>query len=87
MITGISARLLLLTILVVMAVEVAIFVPSVAQFRKSFLEERLVRAEIAALTVMAAPGGRADGALQDELLDTADALNIVSPTADPNYIA
>ncbi|MEL6768539.1 MAG: HAMP domain-containing sensor histidine kinase [Pseudomonadota bacterium] len=77
MITGISARLLLLTILVVMAVEVAIFVPSVAQFRKSFLEERLVRAEIAALTVMAAPGGRAGGALQDELLDTADALNIV----------
>ncbi|MEO0429583.1 MAG: HAMP domain-containing sensor histidine kinase [Pseudomonadota bacterium] len=77
MITGISARLLLLTILVVMAVEVAIFVPSVAQFRKSFLEERLVRAEIAALTVMAAPGGRAESALQAELLDTADALNIV----------
>ncbi|MEM9763438.1 MAG: HAMP domain-containing sensor histidine kinase [Pseudomonadota bacterium] len=77
MITGISARLLLLTILVVMAVEVAIFVPSVAQYRKNFLEERLVRAEIAALTVMAAPSGRADDALQDELLDTADALNIV----------
>ncbi|MEO1724049.1 MAG: HAMP domain-containing sensor histidine kinase [Pseudomonadota bacterium] len=77
MITGISARLLLLTILVVMAVEVAIFVPSVAQFRKSFLEERLVRAEIAALTVMAAPGGRAESALQAELLGTADALNIV----------
>ncbi|MEM7498651.1 MAG: HAMP domain-containing sensor histidine kinase [Pseudomonadota bacterium] len=77
MITGISARLLLLTILVVMAVEVAIFVPSVAEFRRSFLEERLVRAEIAALTVMAAPGGQAGAKLQEELLDTADALNIV----------
>ncbi|MEM6679813.1 MAG: ATP-binding protein [Pseudomonadota bacterium] len=77
MITGISARLLLLTILVVMVVEVVIFVPSVAQYRKNFLEERLVRAEIAALTVMAAPSGQADEALQRELLDTADALNIV----------
>ncbi|MEM8819890.1 MAG: HAMP domain-containing sensor histidine kinase, partial [Pseudomonadota bacterium] len=77
MITGISARLLLLTIFVVMIVEVAIFVPSIAQFRKNFLEERLVRAEIAALTIMAAPGGLASPELEAELLGTADALNIV----------
>ncbi|MEM6973815.1 MAG: HAMP domain-containing sensor histidine kinase [Pseudomonadota bacterium] len=57
MFSSISARLLVVTVVIVMVVEIAIFVPSIANFRKQFLEERLVRAEIAALTVMTAPGG------------------------------
>jgi len=42
--SGLSGRLLILTILVVMLVEVAIFVPSVARFRADYLAERVVRA-------------------------------------------
>ena len=55
--SGLSGRLLILTILVVMLVEVAIFVPSVARFRADYLTERVVRAQIASLSVLAAPDG------------------------------
>ena len=55
---SLSGRLLIVTIAVVMLAEIAIFVPSVAQFRQSYLLERVHRAEIAALTVVAAPDRR-----------------------------
>ncbi|MEO0819371.1 MAG: HAMP domain-containing sensor histidine kinase [Pseudomonadota bacterium] len=73
---GISARLLILTVVVVMILEVVIFVPSVARFREEFLKERLVRAEIAALTVMAAPSGDPGPEIRRQLLDSANALNV-----------
>jgi len=74
---GLSGRLLILTILVVMLVEVAIFVPSVARFRADYLTERVVRAEIAALSVLAAPDGMVSPELQHQLLEKTEALNIV----------
>ena len=74
---GLSGRLLILTILVVMLVEVAIFVPSVARFRADYLTERVVRAEIAALSVLAAPDGMVSEELQRQLLEKTEALNIV----------
>jgi len=74
---GLSGRLLILTILVVMLVEVAIFVPSVARFRTDYLTERVVRAEIAALSVLAAPDGMVSEELQHQLLEKTEALNIV----------
>ncbi len=74
---GLSGRLLILTILVVMLVEVAIFVPSVARFRADYLTERVVRAEIAALSVLAAPDGMVSEELQHQLLEKTEALNIV----------
>ncbi|MEO0761267.1 MAG: histidine kinase dimerization/phospho-acceptor domain-containing protein, partial [Pseudomonadota bacterium] len=73
---SISARLLVVTVIVVMVVEVAIFVPSIANFRHQFLQERLVRAELAALTVMTAPGGRPESEASELLLETADALSV-----------
>ena len=74
---SLSGRLLLVTILVVMLIEVAIFVPSVSRFRQDYLIERIRRAEIAALTVMAAPGGLVDERLASELIKSSETLNIV----------
>jgi len=68
---GLSAKLLWLTILFVMVAEVLIFVPSVANFRKTWLEERLMAARIAALSVEAAPPRALPQTLRQELLETA----------------
>ncbi|MEM7237054.1 MAG: sensor histidine kinase, partial [Pseudomonadota bacterium] len=75
--SGLSGRLLILTIIVVMVVEVAIFVPSVSQFRNAYLMERIARAQIASLTLLAAPGGKVAPELEAELLDNAEVVNIV----------
>jgi signal transduction histidine kinase len=65
---GLSAKLLLLTLAVIMLAEVLIFVPSVANFRQTWLLERLRYSQIAALVAEAAPGGRVPEALREELL-------------------
>lgn len=49
---GLSTRLLLLTILFVMLAEVLIFLPSVANFRLQWLEQRLATAAAAASVLM-----------------------------------
>ena len=68
---GLSAKLLLLTILFVMVAEVLVFVPSVSNFRRQWLMERLAAAQIAALAAEAAPGGKLPAMLRDELLHSA----------------
>ncbi|MEM0943492.1 MAG: HAMP domain-containing sensor histidine kinase [Pseudomonadota bacterium] len=73
--SGLSGRLLILTVIVVMLVEVAIFVPSVARYRIDYLEERIARAHIASLTLVAAP--EIPKALELELLENAEVINIV----------
>lgn len=77
MLRSLSGRLLVVTIGVVMLTEVAIFVPSVARFRADYLMERVRRAEIAALTVLAAPDRMVSPALEAQLLRRAEVLNIV----------
>ncbi|MGM0585337.1 MAG: sensor histidine kinase [Pseudomonadota bacterium] len=77
LIRSLSGRLLLLTVLFVMLAEVLIFVPSIARFREDYLSERLERAQIASLAVLAAPGDMVTGELERELLATAEVLNIV----------
>src|ERR687894_856392 len=52
---GLSARLLVLTIVFVMVAEVLIYVPSVANFRRNWLNDRLAAAQVAALVLDAAP--------------------------------
>jgi signal transduction histidine kinase len=56
---GLPARLLLLTVLFVMLAEVLIYVPSVANFRRSWLNDKLAAAQVAALVVEGA--ARSDG--------------------------
>jgi hypothetical protein len=55
---GLSGRLLLLTVLFVMLAEVLIYVPSVANFRRNWLNDRLAAAQMAALVLDAVPGER-----------------------------
>lgn len=68
---GLSGKLLWLTIGFVMLAEVFIFVPSVANFRKNWLMERLAAAQIAALAVEAAATNTVPDRLRDQLLDKA----------------
>jgi signal transduction histidine kinase len=68
---GLSAKLLLLTILFVMLAEVLIFVPSVANFRITWLTDRLTAAHLAALAAEGVPGGVVPDSLRSELLGTA----------------
>lgn len=68
---GLSARLLALTILFVMLAEVLIFVPSVANFRLNWLNDRLTAAQLASLAAEASPNGDVPQMLRNELLRTA----------------
>jgi signal transduction histidine kinase len=68
---GLAGKLLLLTMLIVMLGEVLIFVPSIANFRLTWLENRIATAEIAALTVEAAMGRQLSDELRREILDGA----------------
>ena len=70
-VAGLSTKLLLLTIVFVMVAEVLVFVPSVSNFRRQWLMERLQAAQIASLAAEAAPSGQLPAALRDELLDSA----------------
>jgi signal transduction histidine kinase len=68
---GLSARLLWLTIAFIMLAEILIFVPSVANFRKNWLMERLAAAQIASLAAQAAPNSTIPEALSKQLLEKA----------------
>lgn len=72
---GLSARLLWLTIVFVMIAEVLIYVPSVANFQRSWLNDRLTAAQIAALVLDAAPEGLTRE-LEDSLLDGVGAMTV-----------
>ena len=63
---GLSTKLLILTVVFVMIAEVLVFVPSVANFRRNWLMERLAAAQIAALA--AAPDRELPRAAKAELL-------------------
>ena len=68
---GLSAKLLVLTILFVMLAEVLIFLPSVANYRFTWLNDRLMSAKLAALAAQAVPDGQVPKALREELLMSA----------------
>ena len=78
---GLSARLLVLTILFVLLGEVFIYVPSIARHRLVFLEERIDAARIAALAVEASPDGMVTEELRLALLERAgvSAISIKRP--------
>jgi signal transduction histidine kinase len=68
---GLSAKLLVLTTLFVMLAEVLIFVPSIANYRNTWLMDRLMAAQLASLAAEATPTGDVPEKLQAELLRTA----------------
>ncbi|MBM1558732.1 HAMP domain-containing histidine kinase [Sulfitobacter mediterraneus] len=75
MINSLSGRLLILTTIFVMVAEVMIFVPSIARFREDYMLNRLERAQIASLALLA--DDMLDPALEDELLKNAEVFNVV----------
>ncbi len=75
MLNSLSGRLLILTTIFVMVAEVLIFVPSIARFRVDFLNNRLERAQIASLALLA--DDMIDGELEQELLENAGVFNVV----------
>ena len=83
---SLSTRLLLLTISFVMLAEVLIYLPSMAQYRKTWLEERLVAAQIASLAIEAAPDYMVSEKLTRELLSTAGVEAIIRKRADNKQI-
>lgn len=72
---SLSGRFLILTVVFVMLAEVLIFVPSIARYREDFLMDRLERAQIASLALLA--NDEISNELQEELLQNAGVFNVV----------
>ncbi|WP_260024326.1 sensor histidine kinase [Ruegeria conchae] len=72
---SLSGRFLILTTVFVMLAEVLIFVPSIARFREDFLLNRLERAQIASLALLA--DDMLADELEAELLVNAGVYNVV----------
>ena len=67
---GLSGKLLVLTTLFVMVAEIMIYVPSIANFRIMWLNDRLAAAHTAALVLDAAPSGMVPESLAQQVLDS-----------------
>ncbi|MEQ9143151.1 MAG: HAMP domain-containing sensor histidine kinase [Parvibaculaceae bacterium] len=74
---SLSAQLLILTILFVMLAEVLIYVPSLSNFRDTWIRQRLAQAQIATLALEATPDNMLSDRLRDELLRNAEAFAVV----------
>jgi signal transduction histidine kinase len=83
---GLSGKLLLLTIGFVMLAEVLIFIPSVANFRRTWLQNKIAAAATAALVFDAAPSGMVPPDLGKELLHQVGALTIWARRADSRML-
>lgn len=77
---GLSARLLVLTVVFVMVSVVLIFVPSVARFRLTYLEDRIDAAHLAISALEATPDNMVSKELGNELLAHVGAHGIVVHT-------
>ena len=74
---GLSARLLLLTVMFLLLAEFLIWTPSIARFRKVYLEQRISDAHLASLALEATPDNMVSKELEMELLAHAGAYGIV----------
>ena len=83
---GLRARLLLLTVIFIMVIEVLVYVPSIAQFRNSYIEQRLIAAQIAALSLEEAPDNMVSPALQNELLNAAEIRAVIIIRGDSRQL-
>jgi signal transduction histidine kinase len=79
---GLSGKLLFLTILFVMVAEVLIYVPSIANFRINWLNDRLAAAHTAALVLDAAPSGMVPESLAKQILNSIGARAVALKMGD-----
>jgi len=77
---GLSAKLLLLTIPLILIAEILIYVPSIANFRMNRLNDRLAAASTAALVLDAAPSGMVPDELARQILDSIGARAVAIKT-------
>ena len=74
--SSLSARLLVLTVFFIMLSEFLIYAPSIARFRKVYLEEHIAKAHLATLALNATSDHMVSPELEQELLLHADAYGI-----------
>ena len=74
---SLSAKLLVLTGLFVLIAEIFIFVPSIANFRDSWLKQRIHGAQIATLALEATPDQMVSEGLENELLRNAEVYAVI----------
>jgi signal transduction histidine kinase len=79
---GLASRLVLLVVCFVMLAEIAVYVPSVANFRNNWLRDRLSSANTAALVFEAAPAEMIPDELAAEILKSVGARTIVMKIKD-----
>ncbi len=84
---SLSTRLLLLTMVFVLIAEILIYVPSVANFRKTWIEQKLAEGNIAILVIEAAPDYMVSRMLADELLSSTETYSIVRKLDEDNQQA
>ena len=83
---GLSGKVLWLTVIFVMLGEVLIFLPSIANYRITWLKSRVAQAEIAALAVEAAPQRILSDDLRSELLMGAGVLVVSLKKGDSRQL-
>jgi len=79
---SLSVRLFAVTIFAILLVEFLVFLPSAANYRDSWLAERVQAARIAALSLEAAPSRMVSDELSNELLDRAEVLAVAELSED-----
>ncbi|MFT4097426.1 MAG: HAMP domain-containing sensor histidine kinase [Rhodoblastus sp.] len=79
---GLAGRVLLMIVAFVLLAEVAIYIPSIANFRNNWLSTRLSAAYTAALVLDAAPEGMVPQSLKVAILDSVGARMIVLKRPD-----
>jgi signal transduction histidine kinase len=84
--SGLSTKVLALTIIFVLLGEVLIFLPSIANFRILWMKARIAQAEIAALAAEAAPDAILDEALRTEILKGAGVVAVSLKRGDTRQL-
>jgi signal transduction histidine kinase len=83
---GLSGKLLILTTLFVMVAEVLVYVPSIANYRLSWLNDRLASAHTAALVLEAAPSGTIQEDLTREILNSVGAKAVALKRGEERHL-
>jgi len=79
---GLANRLLFLLLIFIMVAEVAVYIPTIANFRNAWLRDRLAAASTAALVFEAAPAGFLPDELEAAILRSVGAKTISVKTRD-----
>lgn len=80
--SGLSARLLILTVLFVLVAEVVIYVPSIAKYRRDVLRQHIGAAQIAVLLHDQGYDEERSADLDQQLLDRVGALSVILKRRD-----